>query len=107
MAAFAYVLMRWLVFPLVDEVFLEDKEIIIRNRGEEDRFPITNIINVEAPLLMSPERIVLTLKEPCRSGREIVFSPPFRWWPFTRHPIAEELIRRARGINEKEVEADR
>jgi hypothetical protein len=98
MAVFGYVLLRWLVFPLADEVFLSDDQIIVRNGGEEDSFPITNIINVEASLMVNPERITLTLREPCRFGREVIFSPPVRWWPFTRHPLAEELIRRVNHL---------
>ena len=105
MAAFGYFLMRWLVFPLADEVLIEDDEIIVKNRGQEDRFPITNIMNVEASLFVNPERVVLMLKEPCGFGREIVFSPPTRWLHFSRHPIAEELIRRAHRIDEEDLNA--
>jgi hypothetical protein len=95
--------MRLLVFPLVDEVWIEDNQIIVRNRGAEERFPITNIMSVETPLFLNPERVVLTLKEPCGFGREIVFTPSLRWWHFSRHPIAEELIRRAHDIDEKQL----
>jgi hypothetical protein len=95
MAAFGYLVMRRLVFSLVDEVWIENDDIVVRNGDQEDRFPITHIINVEAPLFVNPERIVLTLSEPCLFGREIAFSPPYRWWPLSRHPLAEELIRRA------------
>lgn len=100
MAVFGYLLMRWLVFPLLDEVWLEGDQIVVRNRGEEDRFPIANIINVQAELFVNPERIVLMLKEPCKFGREIVFSPPFRWWHLRRHPLADELMRRVHHIDD-------
>lgn len=102
MAAFGYVLMRWLIFPLVDEVWIEDNEIIVRNRGQEERFPITNIMNVEASLFTNPEQVVLTLKEPCGFGRKIVFSPPMRWLHIGRHPIAKELIGLAHHVDEEE-----
>lgn len=99
MALFGYVLMRWLVFPLADEVYLSDDLVIVRSGAEEDSFPITNIINVESSRMMHPERITLTLREPCRFGREVVFSPPTRWGlALTRHPLADELIRRANGL---------
>src|SRR5437763_1307724 len=78
MAVFGYLMMRWLVFPLVDEVYLADDEVIVRNRGEETSFPVTNIINVESSRMTSPERITLTLREPCSFGQEIAFCPPFR-----------------------------
>lgn len=99
MAAFGYFIFRWFIFPLVDAVFIDGDEMIVRNRGQEERFPINRIINVDSSIFINPERIVLTLKEPCGFGREIVFSPPHRWWPFGRHPIAEELMRRAHGID--------
>jgi hypothetical protein len=47
MMVFGYVLMRLLIFGLVDEVWLDDDHLIVRNREDEDRFPITNIVNVE------------------------------------------------------------
>ncbi len=105
MAAFGYVLMRWLVFPLADEVWIDSEDIVVRNSGQEERFPITNVLNVESQLFTNPERVILTLKQPCGLGREIVFSPPQRWWRLSRHPIAEELIRRAHGIDENERHA--
>jgi hypothetical protein len=99
MAAFGYVLLRWLVFPLVDEVWIQEDELIIRNGDTEDRFQISNIVNIEASECTNPETITLTLKEPSTHGREIVFSPPTRWWPFGRHPIAQELLRRAHRLD--------
>lgn len=102
MAAFGYILMRRLVFPLADEVWIQEEELIVRNGNEEDRFPLSNIINVEASQFTNPERITLTLKQPCAYCREIVFSPPTRWWPFGRHPIAQELLRRAHRLDEFE-----
>jgi hypothetical protein len=98
-ALFGYLLMRWLVFPLADGVYLSDDLVIVRNGGEEDSFPITNIINVESSRMTHPERITLTLREPCRFGREVLFSPLVRWGlGLTRHPLADELIRRANGL---------
>jgi len=96
MAIYGYILMRWLVFSLVDEVLIDEESIVVRNNGDEDRFPITNIINARASLFTSPEQIVLTLREPCRFGEKIVFSPELRWrMPYTPHPFADELMRRA------------
>jgi hypothetical protein len=102
MAAIGYVLMKWLLFPLVDEVWIDQNEIVVWNSGQEGRFPITNIINVEDSQFMNPERVTLTLKEPCALGSEIVFLPPLRLLHFTRHPIAQELIQLANGLDTKE-----
>jgi hypothetical protein len=94
LAALGYFLMRFLIFPLADEVFIDNDEIVVRNRSREDRFPILNIINVESSQFVNPERVTLMLRHPCIFGSEIAFEPGFRWWRFGRHPIAEELIRR-------------
>jgi hypothetical protein len=99
MAAFGYLLMRVLVFPLVDEVWIDGDDLVVRNRDEEDRFPITNIVNVDNSWMTNPEQIRLTLRNPSRFGQEIVFSPPIRWWPFGRHPVSRELIARAHGLD--------
>jgi len=101
MAALGYVMMRWLVFPLADEVWIDGDDIVVRNDGQEACFPITNIIHVENSRFMNPERITLTLKEPCAFGSEIVFSPLSRLLTITRHPIAEELNCRAHGVDER------
>jgi hypothetical protein len=99
MAVFGYVLMRWLVFSLVDEVWIDGDDLVVRNQDDEDRFPITNIVNVDSSGMTNPERVVLTLRTPSRFGQEIAFSPPMRLWPFARHPLATELIRLAHRLD--------
>jgi hypothetical protein len=95
MAAIGYVMMRALVFDLVDEMYLGQDELIVRNGGEEERVPLSNVINVNATVMTNPERITLTLREPSKFGKEIVFEPPLRFWHFGRHPLAAELIQLA------------
>jgi hypothetical protein len=90
--------MRWLVFPLADEVFLDEDEVIVRKNGKEIRFPVRQIMNVDSSMMTNPERITLMLREPSELGREIVFSPTHRFHLFSRHPIAEELIARSNGM---------
>ncbi|HEX2476529.1 MAG TPA: hypothetical protein VHK01_17380 [Lacipirellulaceae bacterium] len=92
MVAIGYIVMRTLIFDLVDEVYRDGDQIIITNGGEVDQFAVTNILNVDSSLMTNPERITLTLKKPCLFGSEVTFSPPMRFWPFGRHPLARELI---------------
>jgi hypothetical protein len=96
MAVLGFILLRTLVWPLVDEVYLDGNDVIVRNAGEEDRFPFSNVINVQASEMTNPERITLNLKQPCQFGDEIKFMPPSRWFKFGRHPLAVELIDRIR-----------
>jgi hypothetical protein len=96
---FGYGLMRVLVFDLVDEVYFDGSEFVVRNGRQEDRFALANVINVDYGELTNPERITLTLREPCKFGRQITFSPPFGFWRFGWHPIAKELLAAARQIS--------
>lgn len=101
LAIFGYGLLRWLVFPLADEVFLDEDDVIVRKGDVTARFPIRQIINVDSSIMTNPQRITLTLREPCALGREIIFSPPtsFRFFSVSRHPIAQELIARIHGLD--------
>ena len=98
MVVVGYSLMRALIFELVDEVFLNGDQIIIRNRRKVDKFAVTNILNVNLTM-SNPERITLTLKQPCLFGKVVTFSPPMRFWPFGNHPVARDLIELAHREN--------
>ena len=93
LAVFYYLMLRWLVFPLMDEVWIDGDDLIVRNRGEEERFAITNIVDVEGSYMMSPEHIGIILEPPSRFGRWIRFAVPLRLFMFGTHPIAQELAR--------------
>jgi hypothetical protein len=94
MAVFGYVLMKKLVWDLVDEVYDEGDSLLIKNRGIEERLPLWNIMNVSASTLVNPPRISLRLVTPGRFGPEISFSPakPFSLNPFAKNAIADDLI---------------
>lgn len=96
MAIFGYLLMRWLVFPLVDQVWIDENDVMVRNRGTEDRFPLSNVVRIRSYALQNPEWIVLVLKEPSTFGSEIAFAPPDRWRFMSPapHPVALMLMAR-------------
>ena len=87
-----YFLMRKFIWPLADEVYLDQEELIVRREGDENRISIFDVINVDSSTFMNPERITLTFRHPSFCGSEISFIPTTRYFPFTRHPIAKELI---------------
>jgi hypothetical protein len=97
LAVFGYVLMRKLVWDLVDEVYDCGNFLLVRSGGEEERIPLSNIMNVSAAILVNPPRITLTLVKPCKFGSQIDFSPvrPFSLNPFAGNEVAEDLIVRA------------
>jgi hypothetical protein len=101
MAGIGYFVYMRFVRRVVDEVWDDGDSLLIRNANIQERVPFSNIMNVNSSEMANPPRITLRLRKPCQLGREIVFFAPRRWWPFSRHPLVNELIERA---NETEIE---
>jgi hypothetical protein len=94
MMVLGFVLFRRLIFDLADEVWDDGDALVVRNAGTEERIALKNIINVGFSTMTNPERVTLTLREPCSLGKEITFSPPRRFLTLSRSPIIGELIER-------------
>lgn len=91
---FGSIILKLLVFDLLDEVWGEGETSVLRNEGQEDRTPLMKIINVSYAIFSNPPRIMLSIRHPCRFGKEVTFSPSARLNPFARDPIEAELIER-------------
>lgn len=112
MAAFGFFLMKKLVWNLVDEVYDGGEFLVVRNRGREHQIPFTDIMNVNASMMMNPPRITLKLTGASASGPlgpEFSFSPPrpFTLNPFARSELADDLIVRVDRARSKRIVADR
>ena len=94
LAFLVYALMRRTTFGLVDEVWDAGSELVVRNKGSEDRVPLSAIINVGYSLPLHAHRVTLTLREDGLFGREISFVPRRQFEPFSRNPIVDDLIQR-------------
>jgi hypothetical protein len=94
MTVLGYVIMKKLVFDLVDEVWDDGSALIVRNKGMEDRVALSNVMNVGYSPFINPPRVTLTLRHPSNFGSEISFCAPVRFLPFARSPVIEDLIRR-------------
>ena len=94
MAVFGYFFMKKLIFDLVDEVWDMGDELIIKNKGREDRIALSAIINVSCSVFTNPPRVTLTLRDRGIFGREITFCAPVRLLPFSKSPIIDDLIER-------------
>ncbi len=94
MAVVGYLMMRSLVFDLVDEVWDDTNALIVINKGQKVRIPLTSIINVGYSNFSNFPRITLTLREPSTFGTDITFSPPTRLFALTKHPLASDLVNR-------------
>jgi hypothetical protein len=101
MAALGYVFMKKLVFDLVDEVWDDGSALIVRNKGQDDRITLSNIINVSYSPLINPPLVTLMLRQPSVFGTEISFSAPLRFMLFTKSPLVEDLIRRVDAARRK------
>ena len=94
MAAFGYVLMRKLVFDLVDEVLDDGSALVVKNGNREDRIALSDIANVNYSVFANPPRVTLLLRKPSLFGTQVTFCAPVRFVPFATSPVIDELIAR-------------
>lgn len=94
MAVFGFFLFKTLLWDLVDEVHDGGDYLLVKHKGEEQRIPLSNIMNVSASTHSNPPRITLRLVKAGKFGSEVSFSPPtrFSFNLFAKHPIAEDLM---------------
>lgn len=87
-----------LILDLVDEVWLDGDGLLVKNRGEQVKVTLSNVVNVSASTMTKPPRVSLMLrKESSRLGRTIAFMPagPCGFFEmFKPNPIATLLIER-------------
>jgi hypothetical protein len=94
MAVVGYFVMKKLVFDLADEVFDDGDSLVVRFGSDQQRIPLSQIMNVGYSYMSNPSRITLTLRTPGQCGKEITFSPPQRFVPFAKSPLVSDLIER-------------
>ena len=92
-----FFMFRKLIWDLVDEVEDHGDYLLVRNRGEEERVALANIMNISASTFVNPPRVTLRLVKAGKFGGEVTFSPTKRFTlnPFAKHPIVDDLIDRA------------
>jgi len=94
LAPFGYWMMKKLVWDLADDVFDAGDELIFRFGREEERIPLSNIVNLSYSWFVNPARVTLTLRTPSRFGKEVSFSPPQSFIPFVKSKVIGDLIER-------------
>ena len=100
MTVFGYIIMKKLVFDLIDEVYDEGASLLFKNKGKEVRVNLKDIKNVSYTAMGNPNRVTLSIRHKTAFGDELTFSPPQSWIPFKKNKDIEELIDRidkARG----------
>jgi hypothetical protein len=94
MLAIFFLVMKKLVFDLVDEVLDAGDALVVRNGGQEERIALSEIMNVSYSPLVNPPRVTLSLRRPSMFGEQVTFCAPVRFVPFSTSPIIDELIQR-------------
>ena len=99
------VLFKHIIFDLVDEVWLDGDQLVVKNRGEPSRIALSNVINVNASTMTNPPRITLMLRsESSRLGKTVTFMPagPRGFFSaFKPNPIATDLIQRIDALRRR------
>lgn len=94
MAVFGFALFKKMVWDLADEVFDEGESLLFRKGDKQQRVHLKDIININYAHMSSPERVVLQVRSKGALGKELAFTPPMRFNPFSKTPIITELIER-------------
>lgn len=93
MGVIGFVVMKKLLWILVDEVHDGGDHLVVRNKGAEERIELGDVMNVSSTR-MNPPRITLRIARQTAHGAEVTFLPRYHFTlnPFATHPIAEDLI---------------
>ncbi len=98
MLVVGFLIYKTLLADLVDEVWLDGDALVVKNRQQQVRVALGEVINVDCATMSNPRRIILKLRHDTRFGRRIPFipnSPRGFLSAFRSDPIADELIERA------------
>lgn len=101
MAGVGFFIFRKLIYDLVDEVWLDGDWLIVKNRGEQRRVALSDVMNINATTMTNPRRITVMLRTDSRYGRSFSFmpaSPRGLLSAFNPDPIATELIERVDAL---------
>ena len=101
MAGVGFFIYRKLIHDLVDEVWLDGDWLVVKNRDEQRRVALSDVMNVNASTMTNPRRITVMLRTDSRFGRNITFmpaSPRGFMSAFKPDPIAAELIERVDAL---------
>ena len=101
MAVIFYVVMKKLIFDLVDEVADLGDALLVKNGEQEDRIALSDIININYTPLMSPPRVTLSLRKAGLFGKQVSFCAPIRFMPFASSPIDDRCTGRFGGGGRK------
>jgi len=94
MGVIFFFIMKIMVFDLVDEVWDAGDVLIIKNKNQEERVALSDIMNVSYSPVGGAQRVTLLLRRPNSFGVRIHFCPPLSLLPFRGSPVVDDLIQR-------------
>ena len=94
MMVVGYVIMKKMVFNLVDQVFDDGDALLVKNGSQEDRILLADITNISYAQMMNPPQVTLSLRQPTSFGDKLTFCAPTRFIPFATSPVIDDLIKR-------------
>ena len=94
MMVVGYVIMKKMVFNLVDQVFDDGDSLLVKNGSQEDRILLADITNISYAQMMNPPQVTLSLRQPATFGDKVTFCAPTRFIPFATSPVIDDLIKR-------------
>jgi hypothetical protein len=96
-----FLLYRFLVRDLADEVYDEGDRLVVLRSGITERIELTKIARVtSSSFFTNPKRVTLTLRTPSPTfGKKIVFTPPAQFFLLVLQtpPVVAELRQRIAG----------
>ncbi len=98
MAVLGYILFRFIIFDLADEVLDDGDCLVVKFRRRKHCIPLSNIKNVHYNGFVNPPRITLMLRQPVDGFDAVAFSPTFRFFQQPLHPTARSLRERIDAI---------
>jgi hypothetical protein len=107
MIILGFVIMKKLVFDLVDEVWDDGNALVVKNRGQEQRIALNDVKNVSYSPFMNPPRVTLSLRRTTVFGDQITFGAPLRFVPFSTSPLIDDLINRIDAAREQRAQKQR
>ena len=85
-------LFRKMVWDLADEVYDHGESLEFRKGTKTQRILLKEIINIDYSHMSSPERVVIHTRNEGAIGKELAFSLPMRFNPFSKKPLVRQLI---------------
>jgi hypothetical protein len=76
---------------------VDDQALYVSNYRREIRIPLDMIVDVSENRWVNTHPVTVHLRDSTAFGNEITFMPSGLFWPFSSHPIVEELKQLARG----------